>query len=136
MTNIKKPDPTVLRETLYVAIWTVILSLLMEAVFVIISKWDYTVITGNLLGAAAAILNFFLMGVTVQSAVQKDEKDAANAMKLSQMLRMLLIFAVAALAALLPVFNVFACVIPLFFPRIGIAFRPLVDKKRGGGENE
>ena len=27
--------------------------------------------------------------------------------------------------------NLFATVIPLLFPRIGIAFRPLIDRKRG-----
>ena len=27
--------------------------------------------------------------------------------------------------------NVFATVIPLLFPRIGIAFRPMIDRKRG-----
>ena len=27
--------------------------------------------------------------------------------------------------------NLFATVIPLLFPRIGIAFRPMIDRKRG-----
>ena len=133
--NIKKIDPTVLRETLYVTIWTVALSIPMEAVFILIGKWDYTVLAGNLLGGAAAVLNFFLMGVTVQNAVTMEEKDAANTMRLSQMLRMLMIIVLAALCALLPVFNIFAFVIPLLFPRIGIAFRPLVDRaRRKGGD--
>ena len=27
--------------------------------------------------------------------------------------------------------NVFATLIPLFFPRIGLLFRPMIDRKRG-----
>ena len=75
-----KIDKTVRRETLFVAVYTVILSALMEAVFLLIGKWDYTVLLGNLLGAGGAVLNFFLMGLTVQSAVMKDEKDAKTQM--------------------------------------------------------
>ena len=28
--------------------------------------------------------------------------------------------------------NVYATVIPLLFPRVGLMFRPMIDKKRGG----
>ena len=72
-------DKTVRRETLFVAAWVGIFSLFMQAVFLVIGRWDYTVLLGNLLGAAAAVGNFFLMGLTVQSAVQKEEKDAKQA---------------------------------------------------------
>ena len=55
----------------------------MQAVFLIIRMWDYTVILGNLLGAAVNVLNFFLMALTVQKAVEKEEKEAKQTMKLS-----------------------------------------------------
>ncbi len=47
-----KIDAIVRRETIYIAVWVGILSLLMEAVFLIIGKWDYTVLLGNLLSGA------------------------------------------------------------------------------------
>lgn len=126
----KKVDSTVLRETGFIALSTLILSVLMEAIFLIIGRWDYTVLLGNLLGYAAAVANFFLMGVTVQKAVQYDEdKQAASLMKLSQSLRMLMLFVTAALGVLLPCFNVVTSLVPLFFPRLAINFRPLLDKK-------
>lgn len=125
-----KIDKTVLKETAYVAVWVLILSGLMQAVFLLLGKWDYTVLLGNLLIAAALILNFFLMGITVQNAVQKEEKEARAAMKVSQTYRMFLMIAVVALGAGLRVFNTWAVVIPVVFPRLAIAFRPLFGKDK------
>ena len=52
-----------------------------ELVFLIIGKWDYTVLLGNLLSGCAAVLNFLLMGITVQNALSKDEKSAKTAVR-------------------------------------------------------
>lgn len=125
----KKVDQAVQRETMYIAYSVLILSLLMEAVFLIIGQWDYTVLLGNLLSAGTAVLNFFLMGLTIQAATQMDEQAAKNRMKLSQSLRMLLLFAAATVGVLAPCFHIAAVLIPLFFPRIAILFRPLFMKK-------
>ena len=126
----KKVDKTVLRETGYIAVFVLIFSMLMQAVILIIGKWNYTALLGNLLGGAASVGNFFLMGLTVQKAVGKEEKDAKNMMKLSQSGRMLFLFAAAAVGVLLPCFNTWTSIIPLFFPRIAIALRPLFLKKQ------
>ena len=132
----KKIDSTVLKETIYIAWMTLILSVLMQSVFLIIGKWDYTVLLGNTLSGAAAVLNFFLMGLAVQSAVLKDEKDAATAMKASQSLRMFMLFAVAAVGVLLPCFHTVTVLVPFFFPRIAVALRPRFDKKDEKKEQE
>lgn len=126
----KKIDPTVLKETGYIAALVFIFSLLLQSVFLIIGKWDYTVLTGNLLGFVAAVGNFFLMGLSVQSSLGKDEKDAKNLMKVSQSLRLLLVFVIALIGYLVPVFNTIAVLIPLLFPRIAVALRPLFMKKK------
>lgn len=130
-----KVDTAVRHETCYIAIWNVIFSILMEAIFLIIGKWDITVFWGNLLSGIVATVNFFLMGLTVQKAVTKEEKQAANTMKLSQTLRMLLLFIAAALGVTLPCFHICSALIPLFFPRIAIALRPLFNKKRAANDN-
>ncbi len=125
-----KIDKTVLKETRYIALWVAILSVLMEAVFLIINKWDYTVLLGNLLGAGAAVGNFFLMGLTVQKAVQKEEeKDAKKLMRISQVYRNLLVIIILVVGICLSVFNTWAVIIPVFFPRISLIFRPVFDKK-------
>ena len=125
----KNIDKVVLRETEYIAVWTLIFSLLMQAVFLVIGKWDYTVLLGNILSGAAVIINFFLLGITVQRAVDKDEKDAKTQMKLSQTYRFLFLFVILVIGVLLPCFNVWAVLIPMSFTRIAIAIRPLFDKK-------
>ncbi len=125
----KKVDATVLRETYYIATVTVILSLFIQSVFLIISKWDYTVLLGNILGIIAAVGNFFLMGLTVQSAVLKEPDEAKKLVKLSQSLRLFGLLFVALIAYLIPVFNIIAFAIPLLFPRIAIFLRPMIIKE-------
>ncbi len=131
----KKVDPVILKETKYLAVWVGVLSLLMQAVFLILRRWDYTVLLGNLLGGAAALGNFFLMGLAVQKALGKDEKGAKSAMKVSQAYRTLLVLVLVIVGIVLPWFHTVTVILPIFFPRIGIAFRPLFDK-RGGDRTE
>ncbi len=125
----KKIDTAILKETKYIGIWVAIFSLLMEAVFLVAGKWHYTVFLGNLLSGFFAVLNFFLMGITVQKALHKDEKAARTTMKVSQTYRNLMLVVVAAVGLWLPCFNGVAVIIPLFFPRIAIAIHPFFDKK-------
>lgn len=129
----KKTDPVVRKETIYITVWTVVMSLFIHSVYLILKRWDYTVLTGNILGIVLAVLNFFLLGRTVQSALSKEGKDAQNAMKVSQMLRYLMVIVAIALAAVFKQhISVIAAAVPLIFPRIAIAFRPLFNKKDEG----
>jgi len=121
-----KLDPTVRRETLYIGAMVLILSALMEAVFLILQKWDITVLFGNLLGGGVATLNFFLMGLTVQSAVGREEKEIVTRVRLSQSLRLVMLFLCAVLAFFLPCFHLIATLIPFVFPRIAASLRPYV----------
>ena len=127
----KKIDSTVIKETGFVALMTLVMSVFLQSVFLVIGKWDYTVLLGNLLGAFAGIANFFLMGLTVQSSLGLEVKDAKSRMKLSQMLRTLLMFAVAVVGYLVPVFNLITVVIPFLFPRIAVTVRAIMIKKQG-----
>ncbi len=131
-----KIDKVVIKETKYIAFWALVLSVVMELVFALLSKWDYTVILGNLLGAGAAVLNFFLMGLGVQKAVTMEPKDAKQLIKTSSTLRMLMLILIAAAGVYAPVFNMWAVIIPLFFPRIAIFIRPFIDKNLGKDEAE
>lgn len=133
-----KIDSTVKRETRYIALLVIALSILMELVFIVIGQWSYKVLLGNILGAGVAVLNFFLMGLTVQNAVLLEEKEARDKMKLSMTLRSFLLMLTAVLGVVVPVFNAPATIIPLFFVRIAVALRPLFikdkDEKSESGE--
>ena len=125
----KKIDPVVLKETKYILFWSLVLSALMQAVFLVIGKWNYTVLLGNVLSLFVSVLNFFLMGVGIQKALDKDEKDAKNFLKLSRSYRFLLLIAGVTIGVICSCFNTVSVIIPIFFPRIAIIFRPLFDKK-------
>ncbi|MBO4432278.1 MAG: hypothetical protein J5852_01970 [Clostridia bacterium] len=120
-----KVNSTVLKETRYIAVFSLVLSLLMQAVFLIVlRRFDYTVLLGNLLGFITGVGNFFFMGIGVQKAVEKDEKGAKNVLKFSQTARFFAIFVIAAIGITLDsCFNAIAVIVPLFFPRIAIAAR-------------
>ena len=125
-------DPAVRKETGYIAVWVVLLSFLMEAVFLVIRQWDLSVLFGNLGSAVLVIGNFFLLAFVVSRAVNSGKPDeAAKRVKATAGLRLIALGGLVAL--LIGVFktNVYATLIPLLFPRIGIAFRPLIDRKRG-----
>ena len=128
-------DPAVKKETGYITVWVLLLSLLMEAVFLLIRQWDLSVLFGNLGGAVLAVGNFFLLAWVVSRAVDKGKpEEAATRVKATATLRLIGVGALCAL--LIGVFktNVFATLIPLLFPRVGIAFRPMLDRKRGTGD--
>ena len=126
----KNVDPTVKKETRFIAAIVLILSALMQAVFLIIGKWDYTVLTGNLLGAALAVGNFFFMALTVQKVVGLEEKDVKKKLQLSQQLRLVVMLAVCVIGAALPCFHTIAVLVPQFFPRIGVSIRGLTLKEK------
>ena len=137
----QKIDKIVWKETKYIAAWVLIFSVLMQAVFLVIGKWDYTVLLGNLLSATVSLANFLAMGITVQKAVQKEEKEAKQTMKASGMIRTFGMFIVLLVGVLLPqCFHLLTLIIPLIFPRIAVAIRPLWDKQKPstkeGSKNE
>ncbi|MBE6787948.1 MAG: hypothetical protein E7537_06345 [Ruminococcaceae bacterium] len=123
-----KIDKTVIKETKYIASFVIIFSVLMQAVFLIISKWDYTVLLGNLWGIIIAVGNFFVMGLFVQKAVTQDAKDAKQTVRASQSLRMVAIFVLAAVGLIIfkQTPTRVAIVLPLVFPRIAIMLRPII----------
>lgn len=127
----KKIEPTIIKETLYILVCVVILSVLMEAVFLFIRRWDYTVLLGNLLTGFAVTLNFFLMGLGVQKALGKDEKEAKKIIRLSQVYRYLILIVFLVIGVVFSCFNNWAVFVPVVFPRIAIAIRPLFNKKKG-----
>ena len=117
--------------TSYIALATLIMSALMEAVFLIIGRWDLPVLFGNLLGAGVGILNFFLMGLGLQKALDKDEKDAKATVAFSHTMRFFLLALVLILAAVLDWFNLLAAVISLIMPTAAGYRSAMVSKKKG-----
>ncbi len=124
-----KADSTVIKETKYIAYFSLILSVLMQAVFLILRKWDYTVLLGNILSLAVAVLNFYFMGISVQKALGMDSADARKVMKASQGMRNVGVFVAVVIGVVSPCFNTVAVILPVFFPRVAVSFRPLIKDR-------
>ena len=125
-----KIDNATKTETRFIALGHIVLSVIMEAVFLIIGHYDYTVTTGNILGSGVSVLSFFLMCLSIQKAVMMDEESAQKKMKSSQGSRYLLIVVVMIIGGVLPYFNIYAMLIPLLFTRILVVFRNAMLNKQ------
>ncbi|MCH5278392.1 MAG: ATP synthase subunit I [Christensenellaceae bacterium] len=123
-----KSDPIVRKETLRIIVGELALSAVMQLVFLLLGFWNITVLYGNLLGAFAAVLNFYLMCLTVLKAVSLEPDKAKQHIRTSQMLRMLMLLGFALVGVLLGCFNTIASLVPLFFPRIVITFYQLTHR--------
>ena len=132
----KKTDKTIIKETKYIAVCTAVLSLIMQSVFLISGLWSYKVLLSNILTAAAMVFNFYFMGLGVQKAEQQKESDEKKTMKTSQTIRSFFVFIVVVIGVTVPCFSVVATIIPLFFPRIAIALRPLWKERVSEEGNE
>ncbi len=128
-----KLDPTVKKEIAYVAVWTGALSVLMEAVFLMLGKWTPMVLLGNLAGALTALGNYLALSLTVLRILGSGEaKDRAILhMRRSMTVRMLAMALICALWIGLVKTDPIATLLPLLFPRIGLTFRPMIDRRRG-----
>lgn len=150
-------QPAVRTETARIAAGTAFFSFVMLLVFTLLGRLDLTVVLGTLWGACAAVLNFFLMALSVQRAAESmkgvtvppeplDENGdpdpdappqppvpevqrAKHRMQLSYAGRMLLLVAVAIVALTAPCFHPVAAALALLFPRLVIFCRGFIKPK-------
>ena len=128
-------DPAVRKQTGYIAVWVTVLSLIMEAVFLVLKQWDLSVLFGNLGGAAAAIGNFFLMALIATRAVDRAVKngkpeEAAARVKATTMIRLLGCVLLCVIFIAVFKTNVYATLIPMLFPPVGVLFWSRLNKNR------
>ena len=124
-------------ETLHIATGVLLLSLLTQAVFFLIGKWDSAVLWGNVLGGVYAVLNFFILGLTVQKVANDgDEKRGKSWMQFSYSTRMFGMVVVVFLGFTLPIFNWLVVLLSQFFPRITIAFMGVTGKHAKDAQKE
>lgn len=132
-----KLQKAVVDETRRIAIGSAIGTLIMLAVFAAIGRFDSTVVLGALLGYVTAVLNFFLLSVTVQQAagdIQGDEEERVSRgkrlMRTSYSMRRLLQGVVIVVALLVSCFNWVATVIALVLPQLSIVARQLFSRHK------
>ena len=86
-------------------------------------------------GCAVAVLNFFLMAVTVQKVANTEDQDTAyRTMKLSYRNRMLLQLLWVIVAIAVPVFQFAAGILPLMIPSLVIKAKGVFMNRGGSAE--
>ena len=134
-----KIGKAVLKETKRVAVGVLIGDLIMLAVFFLLKKLDITVVLGALLGSAAAVGNFFTMGLGLQKALDDPDRTKFLVQR-SYTLRMLGMIAVMIVGFVLPCFHVVAVLVPFLLPGVSIHVMRLLGiyqpEKKGGGVDE
>lgn len=133
-----KLQPAVKKETMNVFLYTAIGTILSLAAFFGLNKlfpedipFDYTVVLAAAGGLTVAVLNFFLMALTVTKiAAEEDEENARKFMKYSYSRRiaMQLVWIIIALAV--PVFYWVTGILPLLFPSAGIKIKGIIQQRK------
>lgn len=121
--DFEKPQETVLKETRRIAIGEAAMLAVMLVVYAVLGRFALSVVLGGLVGAAYAVFNFFMLGMTVQKAMRlREENEALATMQLrsSYSMRMIGMLIVAIVAFALPFVDGLACIIPMVFPRLTI----------------
>lgn len=119
----QKPQETVRRETGRIAMGQGILLAVMLIVYGVLGRFSLAVLLGGLIGSAYAVLNFFMLGMTVQRVAQLQPEQAELArmqMKSSYNSRMVGMLLVAVLCFALPFVDGLSALISLMFPRLTI----------------
>ena len=129
-------QPVVKKETKNVIIISAICLVLMVAIFFVLHliwpetvPFDYTVFLGGVSGSVIAILNFFLMALTVQKVASMEDRDAAAKLMRNSYSRRLLLQCLWIVAVIFAdCFQLFAGILPLLFPSTGLKIYGLFRK--------
>ena len=132
-----KLSPAIIKETKHIAVGVLIGDAVMIAVFALLKRLDYTVFLGAALGSIAVIVNFLVLGIRAQRAME-DPDRARVIIQRSYTFRMLLMVAVMAIGVIAPCFHTVAVVIPFLLQSVTIFVMQLPETlglgKKGGGK--
>ncbi len=139
----RKPDRAVLVQTARVAAGVAALVALMLIVYAIIGRLSLSVVAGGVYAGALGVLNFFIMGLMVQSITERmaekerSEQEIAdmslqmqNRMKVSYNMRMIALFGLLVLGIAVFHFDALATILPSIFPSIVIRVLQIMEAKR------
>lgn len=117
----EKPQQSIVKETKRIAVGTVIMLVVMLAVYAVLGKFTVGALLGGLLGSAYAIFNFFMLGMTLQKAASMTDQQMAHMkVRSSYSTRMIGMLILAVVAFALPFVEGIPCLIALLFPRATI----------------
>ncbi len=140
-------------EILFLIFGEAAVSLVVAAVYLLLERFSYKVVTGACLGTLVTVLNFVILSIAVNRAVDKvmaekgnkdmTEEEAATfaaehqaviqrAVQGSYLIRQILMLGILVLAFVLDWFDVIATIVPLLMFRPLITVHGLLKKDKKG----
>lgn len=107
-----------LRETIKIFKGIVVLDVIFIAIIYILGKFDIPMLQGILIGSVYALLNFRLIAVSLNRAVQMSPGRAQVFAGVSYVGRLALTAAIILAAIKVDYINAFGVIVPMFFPKI------------------
>ena len=127
----------ILRETLFLLLGEIVCSAVIVGIYALIGAFHFNVVVGVLVGSLLSTANFFMLGVSADTAASKaqeqDVKGGQKVMRLSYQLRLIVLFVILFAFAKSGLGNPLAMVLPLAL------FRPIlmvIEFFRKPGEKE
>ncbi len=116
-----KIAPAVKKETTHIALGTSIGVVIMLIVFAVLHRFNAGVLVSALIGGALAVINFFMLGITVQKISDgQSEERGRKWMQFSYNMRMLVMVVWLIIAITVPFLNWVAAAVPMLMPRLTI----------------
>ena len=138
-----RPDSAVRKQTARVAVGVFALVAVMVAVYAVIGRFSVRVLLGGVYTGILVCVNFFIMGLTVQSVTntaaerERTEEELQELtvrmktkMKLSYNLRMIALFALLVFGIAVLKLDPLATILPVVFPTIVIRVLQIMEAKR------
>lgn len=139
-------------DTIYLAVGEAIISLLITLIYTALGKFDWTVLSGAVLGSTVTVINFLILSFSVNKALNKyielrgdkemTEEEAEkfaktnsikvqNAVTKSYIFRTVLMMGALVLSLITGYFDTIATIIPLIMYKPLLYAIQFVKKKRG-----
>lgn len=114
----KKRRGIALDETLRLIPWYILLDALVFALFAAVGAELLSVLLGLAAGSAYALLNFYLLGMTVEKALKKPPEKAKRYMTANYFIRYAALFAILAVFFLAGFLNPIAALVPFLYVKV------------------
>lgn len=129
-----KVDKIIIKETVNIGIGILICSGITQIGFLIFDQYSLAVLFGSVYGGAIALLNFFLMGLTVQKVADMEDQNAAKRkMQASYSMRQLILLILVGFGMYIAVnhevFHWLPILLAVIYPRLIIAFGGIFRKE-------
>jgi len=123
------------RETGIIALGQVICVAAMLGVFMLLGRFDMSVLLGGIVGGILGVVYYMTMvicaNIAMKKALDQDVKGGQAVMQLSQLLRMIGLFAVLVACALTKQMNLLALALPIVFVRPILGVADMIQRKGG-----